>query len=638
MKDGFVKVAVASPSLKVGDTEYNADRIIALMAKAKALHVKVLVFPELSITGYTAGDLFFQSRLLHAALAALERIREESKGSDTALFVGLPLQIRGKLYNTAALIQNGEVKGLIPKTNIPSYQEFYESRWFTPSPEENEEVQLFGSLVPFGNKLLFQDAKIPSLVLSAEICEDCWVPYSPSLMHAIHGATVIANLSCSDELIGKEQYRNDLVRMQSAKLVAAYLYADAGEGESTTDMVFAGHDIIAENGTILTSSFLENDRLIVTEVDTERLCAERVKQTTYPSPSLSGFRIIPLCFKEETCTLTRLISPFPFVPEDDRKRESCAERIVLLQALGLKKRLEHTHARAVVVGLSGGLDSTLALLVCVRAFKLLSRSLEGIIAISMPCFGTTKRTRSNAEELASSLGVSFRQIDIRESVRRHFADIGQSEDVLDVTYENAQARERTQVLMDVANKEGGMVIGTGDLSELALGWATYNGDHMSMYAVNASVPKTLVRHLVRYCASISPDAVKNVLLDVLATPVSPELLPAKGDGTISQVTEDLVGPYELHDFYLYYALRYGFAPAKVFRLALYAFQGVYDGKTILKWLRTFYRRFFAQQFKRSCLPDGPKVGSITLSPRSDWRMPSDAESTVWLSQLDEITL
>ena len=634
MRDGFIKVAAASPSLKVGNPSFNKERIIDLMTEADRKGVKVLVFPELSITGYTAGDLFFQSALLESATEALLEIAEASAALDVLSFVGYPLRYNGKLYNTAAAVKGGRILAFVAKRNLPNYSEFYEERWFTPSPKENLVLESEDGDILFGSRIIFSASFPSSLKIAAEICEDLWVPDPPSTHHAAAGATVLVNLSASDEIIGKSEYRRALVSGQAARTVSAYIYADASEGESTTDMVFTGSNVISENGTILASVEYSSDSLLITEVDTDRLERERAARNTYMTEE-DGYDYIDIEFDEEETLLTRPIDPHPFVPSDeDRRRERC-EKILTLQALGLKRRLSHTKSRKVVVGLSGGLDSTLALLVAVRAFDMLALDRKGIVAITMPCFGTTGRTKSNAEKLALAEGVDFRTIDIGESVKSHFRDIGQSMDDLSVTFENGQARERTQVLMDVANKEGALVIGTGDLSELALGWATYNGDHMSMYGVNGGVPKTLVRHLVRYVAettSIKEEA--EVLLDILATPVSPELLPAR-NGEISQVTEDLVGPYELHDFFLYNMVRLSFSPGKIFRLASIAFSGIYDCETIYKWERTFIKRFFQQQFKRSCLPDGPKVGTITLSPRSDWRMPSDGDSEIWLKALDE---
>lgn len=627
MRDGFIKVAAATPKLKVADVSFNKEKTISLIKRAIEEQVKLLVLPELTLTCYTSADLFFHPLFLQSCLSAIEDIKEVSKSSDLIVVVGLPLKVLDKLYNVAAIIQRGRVLALVPKTHLPSYSEFYETRWFTPAKENNMVIDFCGERVVFGKKVVIECKNIPDFRLSCEICEDLWAPNSPSTEHALNGATVIANLSASDELIGKEEYRRDLVRIHSGKLTAGYIYCDTSSGESSTDMVFTAHNIICEDGSILAESIKKEDELLITELDVNKLSTERSKKNTFSSFN-DSYTYIDITLDEVETKLTRHFASHPFVPSSDGELNKRAEKIIELQAYGLKKRLEHTNAKSAVIGLSGGLDSTLALLVTVKAMDLLARDRKDIIAITMPCFGTTKRTKSNAELLATALGVSFRDINIKKSVESHFNDIGQSLEEFDVTYENGQARERTQVLMDVANKTGGLVIGTGDLSELALGWATYNGDHMSMYAVNASVPKTLVRYLVKYFADKDP-SVSSVLYDILATPVSPELLPSNEDGTISQVTEDLVGPYELHDFFLYYFVRHSFSPKKIKRLSLIAFNGVYDDKTIDKWLATFVRRFFNQQFKRSCLPDGPKVGTITLSPRSDWRMPSDAVSAIW---------
>lgn len=637
MKDGFTKVAVATPKLKVADTEYNTNEIIRLYNEALSKNVDILVFPELSITGYTSSDLFFQKVLLDNALKGLERIKMETASSDMLIFVGLPYRADGKLYNVAAVLSRGSILALVAKKNIPNYGEFYERRWFTPCPEENIYVDILGEVeVPLGNKILFKPTYPKTLLVAAEICEDLWVPEPPSVKHAINGATLIVNLSASDELIGKEEYRKSLISSHSSRLIAAYVYADAGEGESTTDMVFTGSNIIAENGTILASSNYNNGSLLISEIDSDKLSYERSRTTTYPDCSeiSTNYDVIEYENKVHNIELTRSFNQHPFVPDNEREREARCEKILSLQALGLKKRISHTNAKCAVIGLSGGLDSTLALLVTVRAFDMLSRSRKDIIAITMPCFGTTKRTKSNAECLASALGVTFKDVDITKSVLQHFEDIEHDKNDLSVTYENCQARERTQVLMDIANKYGGLVIGTGDLSELALGWATYNGDHMSMYGVNSSVPKTLVRYLVEYEA-LKDKSVYSVLMDILSTPVSPELLPAK-DGEISQKTEDIVGPYELHDFFLYYFVRHAFPPHKIYRIAKIAFNGVYSYSVIRHWLIIFTKRFFSQQFKRSCLPDGPKVGTISLSPRSDWRMPSDSSSALWVEDAESI--
>lgn len=634
MKDGFVKVAAVSPSLKVGNTDYNSKEIIKAIKKAQEERVKVLVFPELSITGYTCADLFFQRSLLDSASLALMDIVDATQNSDILVFVGYPLQYGGKLFNTAAAIQNGKVLAFIAKKNLPTYGEFYETRWFTPCPDENVVLTTEWGDVLFGNKIILEAQEPDSLRIGAEICEDLWVADPPSTHLALAGATLIVNLSASDELTGKEGYRLNLVNGQSARTLSAYIYSDASEGESTTDMVFTGANIISEDGSALASRAYSLGELVVIEIDTQKLESERSKRNTFPLKD-DNYDYIPIDFEVEETILTRFIDPHPFVPSQDGYRARRCAKVLLLQSLGLKRRIEHTHASSCVIGLSGGLDSTLALLVTVKAFDSLNMDRKNIKAITMPCFGTTKRTKSNAEKLALSLGLDFIEIDITSSVKQHFIDINQSLDDYSVTYENGQARERTQVLMDYANKIGALVVGTGDLSELALGWATYNGDHMSMYGVNTGVPKTLVRSLVSYYAdSVASPECRDVLIDILNTPVSPELIPGK-DGNIDQVTEDIVGPYELHDFFIYSIVRQSFGASKTFRLAEYAFKDKYDCETIYKWLRTFIRRFFSQQFKRSCLPDGPKVGAVTLSPRSDWRMPSDADSFVWLKELDD---
>ena len=643
MRDGFVKVAAGTPSIRVADCRYNAESCFTLMREADRQGVRVLVLPELCLTGYTCGDLFLQETLLRGAEEALSTVLEATKHLDMVTALGLPVRFENKLYNCAAMIHKGVILGLVPKTHLPNYGEFYEARWFAPGPAETRQVTLCGQSVPLGSRQLFFCQDLPELVLGVELCEDLWAVEPPSTRLAALGATLILNLSASDEVVGKADYRRALVTGQSARLVCGYVYADAGEGESTTDLVFTGHNLIAENGALLSERRFASG-LTISEVDVARLAYERRRMNTYPSRDgreealLHGLWRTGFSLESATTTLTRYVSPTPFVPEDAADRAERCEEILKVAALGLKKRLEHTHAAAAVVGLSGGLDSTLAVLITAVAMGLLDRPASDIIAVTMPCFGTTDRTKSNAVLLAERLGCTLKTIDISEAVRRHFKDIGQSMSDHDVTFENGQARERTQVLMDVANQCGGLVVGTGDLSELALGWATYNGDHMSMYGVNASIPKTLVRHLVGYVCGDKAESepeLSHVLADILDTPVSPELLPAV-NGQIAQKTEDLVGPYELHDFFLYYAVRWGFSPRKVLRLAEYAFGRAYDRATILKWERTFYRRFFAQQFKRSCLPDGPKVGSVTLSPRGDWRMPSDASARLWLEQLEDL--
>ncbi len=631
MKDGFVRVAAGTPKVRVADCAYNTENIIALMREAEEKRVKVLVLPELCVTGYTAADLFLQDTLLAGALSGLAAIKRASEELDLLTFVGLPIADCGRLYNCAAAVKGGRILGVTTKRNIPNYSVYYELRHFEPGEETMRTVRLLGEDVPFGNRLLFECEQLP-LRVAAELCEDLWVPQSPSIEHALAGANLIVNLSASDENVGKGDYRRSLVSMQSARLICGYIYANAGQGESSQDMVYAGHNLICENGTMLAESERFTTGLLISEIDVQYLEAERRRMSSFGRRQ-EGYTRVPFSLKMEQTELTRRLSPTPFVPGDPAARDRRCEEILSIQTQGLMQRLRHIHGKCAVIGVSGGLDSTLALLVTARAFRALSLDPAGIKAVTMPCFGTTKRTRSNAEILARSLGMDFLEVPIADAVRVHFRDIGQDERVHDVTYENGQARERTQVLMDVANKEGGIVIGTGDLSELALGWATYNGDHMSMYGVNCSIPKTLIRYLVRYEADHAGDEeLRDVLLDILDTPVSPELLPPV-DGDISQKTEDLVGPYELHDFFLYYLLRRACPPKKVLRLAVHALGDRYDEATILSWLRVFCRRFFSQQFKRSCLPDGPKVGSVTLSPRGDLRMPSDASGALWQNDL-----
>lgn len=636
MKDGFLKVAAATPAIRVADCPYNAEKIRDLAREAADQGVEVVVFPELCLTGYTCGDLFREKSLLTGAEQALTWLLEQTAGLPLLLFVGVPVAVDADLYNCAAVLCEGRLLGLIPKQYLPNYSEFYEARHFTPGPAYRE-ITLCGQTVPLGTDLLFACENEPELIIGCEICEDLWVAEPPSTRLAQAGAVLLCNLSASDETIGKAAYRQQLVAGQSGRLVAGYVYADAGKGESSTDLVFAGHDLIAENGTILAESELFETGLTVAHMDIQRLWQERRRMSTWRNEGWNTVKRIPFVLPQaEEGDWQRDIAPLPFVPQNGQDLSQRCRMILTMQAQGLAKRLAHTRGRSAVLGLSGGLDSTLALLVTAEAFDQLGLPREGILAVSMPCFGTTGRTKSNAAMLAERMHVSFKEIPIGEAVNVHFADIGHDPDVHDVTYENSQARERTQVLMDLANQTGGLVVGTGDLSELALGWATYNGDHMSMYAVNASIPKTLVRHLVRYVAVNTQDeCLKETLFDILDTPVSPELLPPV-DGKIAQKTEDLVGPYELHDFFLYYMLRFNFTPGKIYRMALHAFEGEYEETVIKKWLQTFYRRFFAQQFKRSCLPDGPKVGSVTLSPRGDWRMPSDASAALWLKEIETL--
>ena len=708
MKDGFIKVSAGTPDVRVADCEYNAGEIICMVHEMAEKGAMVMVFPELCITGYTCGDLFWQETLLKEAKSQLLRIAAETEDINGLIFVGLPLEYQGKLYNAAAALNRGKIVGFVPKVNIPNYNEFYEGRYFSPGKdvdgkillkgedycgayaEKDPEIEIhfFGEEdlqdvdarentedgldfeeddfldeldmddadyideddleddpeeyeVPVSPNLIFTCPEFPELKVAAESCEDLWVAAPPSNLHAYRGANMIVNLSASDELAGKDTYRRNLVSSQSARLVCGYIYASVGPGESTQDVVYGGHDLIAENGTIFAESRRFENGAVYGIMDIHKLNNERRRMTTCGFASdreREGFREALFYLEKTETKLEQKFDSRPFVPSSETERARRCEEILNIQATGLKKRLDHIHCQNVVIGLSGGLDSTLALLVTVRAFDMLGLSREKITAVTMPCFGTTDRTYSNACELSRCLGAELREVNIREAVSLHFRDIGHDPDKHDVTYENGQARERTQILMDIANQSGGIVIGTGDLSELALGWATYNGDHMSMYGVNSSVPKTLVRHLVKYCADTCEDKkLSGILLDILDTPVSPELLPPE-DGVIAQKTEDLVGPYELHDFFLYHMLRWTCPPEKIFRMARVAFEGEYDAETILKWLKIFYRRFFTQQFKRSCLPDGPKVGSVAVSPRGDLRMPSDACGTLWLRQLDRIKI
>lgn len=637
MRDGFIRVAAATPDIKVADPVFNAGEIWKIVEEGEKRGAKIMVFPELCLTGYTCGDLFLQDVLIDSAKKELEGLVRKSAGKDILFFVGLPWEKDGKLYNTAAAIHDGELLAVYTKQNIPNYSEFYELRHFNPGPQTPDVVEWGERFVPFGSNILLRCQNIPELVIGAEICEDVWVMDPPSISHARAGATVIVNCSASDETTGKHKYRRSLISGQSARLVCGYIYANAGEGESTQDLVFGGHNMIAENGTVLAESRRFVNEVVYAELDLQRIRNERRKMTTVQIENpKERYDYMDFSLNKTELSLERTIDPSPFVPSDAAEREERCEEILTIQALGLKKRLAHIGCTHAVVGISGGLDSTLALLVTARAFDMLKLPRKNILSVTMPCFGTTDRTYRNACMLTEKLGADLREINIKEAVSVHLRDLGHSMDDHDVTYENAQARERTQVLMDLANGNGGLVIGTGDMSELALGWATYNGDHMSMYGVNASVPKTLVRHLVRYYADTCQDGkLTEVLYDILDTPVSPELLPPE-DGVISQKTEDLVGPYELHDFFLYYILRYGYSPAKIYRMARIAFAGSYEDSTIYKWLHTFYRRFFAQQFKRSCLPDGPKVGSVAVSPRGDLRMPSDAARRIWLEELEAL--
>lgn len=634
MRDGFIKVAAAAPELKVADCGYNGTQIEKKIREAEEKRVKLLVFPELCISGYTCGDLFLQDTLLRGCEYELARLLKSTKELDVLYVVGMPYAYGNQLYNVAVFCKRGTILAVVPKTNVPNYQEFYEARYFAKGFRQAVAVKLAGQQVLFGTDILMVCQNVPEFVVAGEICEDLWVADSPSVKHALAGATVICNPSASDEIATKPQYRRNLVSMQSAKLMAGYIYADAGNEESTQDLVYSGHNLIAENGTVLAESPLFEHGLTITEIDVKRLLQERRKTTTFSNVGM-GYEKVYFDIEDDETQLTRTFSRMPFVPTGEKMKTQRCEEILTLQAMGLRKRLKHTGCKTAVVGLSGGLDSTLALLVTVKAYDLLGMNHREIIAITMPGFGTTDRTYQNALELASCLGTTVQEISIVNSVRQHFKDIGQDENVHDVTYENSQARERTQILMDIANKNNGMVIGTGDMSEMALGWATYNGDHMSMYGVNVSVPKTLVRYLVQYYAENTDSKTAEVLMDILDTPVSPELLPPE-NGEIAQKTEDIVGPYELHDFYLYYYMRFGFSPKKIYRLAKVAFAGIYEDAVLLKWMKTFYRRFFSQQFKRSCVPDGPKVGTVSLSPRGDLRMPSDAAVTLWMEELEQL--
>ncbi|MFK1715265.1 NAD(+) synthase [Bacteroides fragilis] len=641
MNYGFVKVAAAVPRVKVADCKFNSERLEGLITIAEGKGVQILTFPEMCITGYTCGDLFAQQLLLEQAEMALIQILNSTRQLDIISILGMPVVVNSTVINAAVVIQKGKILGVVPKTYLPNYKEFYEQRWFTSALQVSENsVRLCGQIVPMGNNLLFETAET---TFGIEICEDLWATVPPSSSLALQGAEIIFNLSADDEGIGKHNYLCSLISQQSARCISGYVFSSSGFGESTTDVVFAGNGLIYENGYLLARSerFCLEEQLIINEIDVECIRAERRVNTTFAAnkancPGKETIRISTEFVNSKDLNLTRTFNPHPFVPQGSELNSRC-EEIFSIQIAGLAQRLLHTGAKTAVIGISGGLDSTLALLVCVKTFDKLGLSRKDILGITMPGFGTTDRTYHNAIDLMNSLGVSIREISIREACIQHFKDIGHDLNIHDVTYENSQARERTQILMDIANQTWGMVIGTGDLSELALGWATYNGDHMSMYGVNAGIPKTLVKHLVQWVAENGMDeASKATLLDIVDTPISPELIPADENGEIKQKTEDLVGPYELHDFFLYYFLRFGFRPSKIYFLAQTAFSGVYDDETIKKWLQTFFRRFFNQQFKRSCLPDGPKVGSISISPRGDWRMPSDASSAAWLKEIAEL--
>lgn len=637
MDYGFIKVAAATPKIKVADVDYNTELICNQIDEAAKNGAKVLVFPELCLTGYTCSDLFWQSLMLEKVKEKTIEIARYSKDYDMLIMIGIPYEHNGKLYNVGVVLHKGKILGMVTKKHLPNYSEFYEARHFTKGFEKVVTVDFAGQKVPMGMNILFKCENRPDMVIGVEICEDLWVPNPPSIRHTMAGATIIANLSASDEVTGKSIYRRDLVAGQSARLICGYIYADAGEGESSTDLVYSAHNMIAENGRMLAEAKRFINQTVYGDIDLDRIKNERRKMTTYDSKDEEDYTVVTFEMNMDNNELSTKINNMPFVPGDIAKRNERCEEILTIQAMGLKKRLEHTNAKSAVIGISGGLDSTLALLVTVRAFDMLGRDRKGIVAVTMPGFGTTDRTYDNALKMIEKLGTTFIEINISDAANEHFKAIGHDSSIHDVTYENVQARQRTLYLMNLANQYNGFVVGTGDLSELALGWATYNGDHMSMYGVNASIPKTLVRHLVRYYADTCDDIELNkVLMDVLDTPVSPELLPPQDNGEIAQKTEDLVGPYELHDFFMYYMLRLGYTPKKIYYLARNAFEGIYDDETILKWLKTFYRRFFAQQFKRSCLPDGPKVGTVAVSPRGDLRMPSDACASIWLKELEEI--
>ncbi|NLT11110.1 MAG: NAD(+) synthase [Clostridiaceae bacterium] len=640
MKHGLIRIGSCTPKVVLGDPLRNAEIIVTEVTKASAAGVSVLCFPELSLTGYTCSDLFLQKILRAQAVASLIKIVEDTKDIPIVFTVGLPIAYHSKLYNCAAVICHGQILGFVPKKNIPNFGEFYERRHFSAGPSSGT-IQFNGQSYPFGSNQIFVCNDLPELRISVEICEDLFVPSPPSSSHAAFGATVILNLSASDELVTKAEFRRDLVRMQSARLICAYAYADAGTGESTTDMVFAGHNIISENGKVLCESTLFSDGLIFQDIDIELLTQDRLRQSTFPDLTAqhlssdyirTDFSLPNIKASRDT---VRLFDKHPFVPSDHSDRDKRCNDILNIQAHGLARRLSHTNSKSAIIGVSGGLDSTLALIVTIRAFDILGLPHKGIYTISMPGYGSTSRTRENSEIFSTKSDTTFMTIPIHDAVALHFKDIGHDPNIHDVTYENSQARERTQILMDLANRFNGLVIGTGDLSELALGWATYNGDHMSMYSVNASVPKTLVKDLVLFSARQSEPDIAEVLCDIAATPPSPELIPHDND-TMTQITEDLVGPYELHDFFLYYFIRYGFSPSKIAYMATLAFMDTYDFQTIVKWLKVFIRRFFSQQFKRSCLPDGPKVGSVSLSPRGDWRMPSDALVDAWMKSIESL--
>lgn len=633
MQHGFVKVCAATVPIKVADVQFNTQRIVEAIDESYKKGSSITVFPELCVCGYTCGDLFSQRVLLKSVESAIKQISKLTEGKNILVFIGAPILNSGKLYNCAVAICDGKVLGVIPKTFLPNYGEFYEQRYFVRAHKELGQIKLCGQDVPFGTNLIFKCKENNQLTVAAELCEDLWAPKSPSVSHALAGANIIVNLSCSSEITGKAEYRKDLVKIQSAKLICGYIYSGAGDGESTTDTVYAGHNIISENGNVLAESKLFENGLLYSEIDVQSIADVRNRQaSSFFAEAVDGYKVVDFNSNTADGELTRVFPLMPFVPNESNFNERM-ELVLTIQSKGLEKRFLYTGAKNAVIGISGGLDSALALLVAYRTFKSLNRNLKDIIAVTMPCFGSTSHTKNNALTLMKTLGVTCKQISIEDSVNRHFVDIGHKKDDYGVTYENAQARIRTLVLMDLANKYNGLVIGTGDLSELALGWATYNGDHMSMYSVNCSVPKTLVKELVRYEAGRLGGEAQTVLESILQTEISPELLPVN-NGSQAQKTEDIIGPYILHDFFLYYAVRYGFTPAKISYLANHTFKSVYDSSTIQKWLKVFYKRFFSQQYKRSCVPDGVKVGCVSLSPRTDWRMPSDAVVDLWLDDIN----
>lgn len=640
MNRNFVRIATVSPDIKVADPMCNAKKILELIEKAYSDNADIIVTPELCLTGYTCGDLFSQTKLLDSTEEALSLIKAGTEGKEALIAIGMPYRYKYKLYNVMVFLNDGRIVGMVPKMNIPNYGEFYEMRHFTQGFREPVMAHINEDYFSFGANLLLASEQDDRIIVAAEICEDLWVPDPPSVKHSLNGALIILNASASDSVIGKSAYRKDLVRMQSAKLVCAYAYANIGSGESTQDLVFDGHCLIAENGSILSESkrfnLSDDERITMADVDIEKLIMERMRMNTYSYGKDECYITVEFKIRNHETKTLRKYPMTPFVPNENHERIERCNEILTIQALGLRKRLEHIGCKKAVIGISGGLDSTLALLVTANAFDMLNISRKNIICITMPCFGTTDRTYNNACELTNLVGATLKEINIGNSVTQHLKDIGHQEELHDISYENAQARERTQILMDYANMIGGLVVGTGDLSELALGWCTYNGDHMSMYAVNAGIPKTLVRYLVAACAIPASKELKKVLEDILDTPVSPELLPPE-NGKIVQKTEDKIGPYVLHDFFLYYMLRFGFSPAKIYGIAVQTFADIYDKDDIMKWMKVFYSRFFSQQFKRSCIPDGPKVGTIALSPRGDLRMPSDASASIWLSELEKMS-